>query len=174
MPQNADLNKALRQLENATARLSPTEAVSVIDEAIADPRNADYRAHFEVHKAGVLWEAEQSQEAIALLERCTAEHGYMDSAHYFAGEHLLELGQFAQAMRHLNRCIEIAETSGDGWFQDSAYLLRAYCAAKVGKFDIARQDLAKIEDDDAMSWLTAEPIVSKASIERMLAHFEPF
>lgn len=169
MPPNADLNNALKQLESATARLSATEAVSVIDEAIADSRNADYRAHFEVHKAGVLWAAGQSQEAVALLEQCAAAHGDMDSAHYFAGEHLLELGQFARAMRHLSRCIEIAESFGDGWFQDSAYLLRAYCAAKIGKFDVARQDLAKIEDDDPMSWLTAEPIVSRASIERMLA-----
>lgn len=168
MPANADLHKALQRLETATARLSPAQALDLIDQAIADPRNADYSPHFEVHKAGVLWAAGQTQDAVVLLERCAAEHDEIDSAHYFAGEHLLELGQFAKAMRYLGRCIEIAQSSGDGWYQDSAHLLRAYCAAKIGKFDVARRDLSEIKDDDPMSWLNAEPIVSKSSIERMI------
>jgi len=168
MPANADLHKALQNLESAIAGLGPDEAVDRINEAIADPRNADYRPHFKVHKAGILWAAGKTQEAVALLERCAAEHDGIDSAHYFAGEHQLELGQFARALRHLSRCIEIAEESGDGWYEDSAYLLRAYCAAKIGKVDVARQDLLRIKDDDPMAWLNAEPMVSKASIEWML------
>lgn len=168
MQENADLHKALQRLETATAGLSAAQAVGLIDEAIADPRNANYRPHFEVHKAGVLWAAGQMQEAVVLLERCAAEHDEIDSAQYFAGEHLLELGQFAQAIRYLSRCIEIAESSGDGWYQDSAYLLRAYSAAKIGRFDMARRDLSAIKDDDPMSWLKAEPMVSKSSIERMI------
>ena len=168
MPQNAELYRALQRLETATAKLSPAQALNLIDEAIADSRNADYRPHFEVHKAGVLRVAGQTQEAVLLLERCAAEHDNIDSVHYFAGEYLLELGQFAQAVRYLSRCVEIAESSSDSWYHDSALLLRAYCAAKIGKLDMARRDLEEIKDDDPMSWLSAEPIVSKSSIERMI------
>lgn len=168
MPPNAELYKALQRLETATAGLNPAQALGLIDEAIADSRNSDYRPHFEVHKAGVLRGAGQTQEAVLLLERCAAEYDYIDSVHYFAGEYLLEQGQFAQAVRYLNRCVEIAESSDDCWYHDSALLLRAYCAAKIGKLDMARRDLAEIKDDDPMSWLSAEPIVSKSSIERMI------
>lgn len=172
MPANAGLHTALQRLERATSKMSAAEAVDLINAEIADPRNAEYRPHFEVQKAEVLWAAGQLQEAAELLEQCAAEYDAIDSVNYFAGQHLLELGQYARAMRYLSRCIEIAESSGDAWYQDSAYLLRAYCAAKVGKFDLAREDLGKVDDDDPMSWLMAEPIVSKTSIERMMVSRE--
>jgi tetratricopeptide (TPR) repeat protein len=166
---NHALHAALQRLERATSKLNPDEAINLIDGEISDPKNADYKPHFEVHKASLLWTAGQTLEAIKLLERCAIEHDSIDSPHYFAGEHLLELGQFDKAMRYLSRCIEISESSGDGWYKDSAYLLRAYCAAKLGKFAEALQDLEKIDDDEPMSWLAADPVVSKSSIVRMIA-----
>jgi tetratricopeptide (TPR) repeat protein len=165
---NAELRKALESLDRSIASLELDAALGLIDAAIKDSRNADYKPHFEVHKAGVLWAAGKLQEAVTLLERCATANDGIDSVHYFAGEYLTELGEFARALRYLSRCIEIADVTGDGWFEDSARLLRAYCAAKTGKFNLARDDLAKIDDDDAMGWLNTEPVVSKASIARML------
>jgi tetratricopeptide (TPR) repeat protein len=168
MSENLALHAALQRLERATSKLNTDEAISLINREILDPLNADYKPHFEVHKASLLWTAGQTLEAVELLERCAIEHDSIDSPQYFAGEHLLELGHFDKAMRYLSRCIEISESSGDGWYQDSAYLLRAYCAAKLGRFIQAQQDLKNINDDEAMSWLAVDPVVSRSSIVRMI------
>lgn len=168
MSSNPALHAALQRLERATSKLSIDDAINLINEEIADTQNADYKPHFQVHKATILWTAGQTLEAIELLEQCAIEYDSIDSPQYFAGEHLLELGHFDKAMRYLTRCIEVAESSGDGWYKDSAYLLRAYCAAKLGRFAQARQDLEKIDDDEAMNWLALDPIVSRSSIVRML------
>lgn len=168
MSLNADLNKALQQLEEATAGLSPDETLDLIDKAIANPSNIDYQPYFEVHKARVLRTAGRVEESIDLLERCSSEHYGIDSVHYFVGEYLLELGHFARALEHLSSCIEICDTTGDSWFADAAYLLRAYCAAKIGNYHLAHQDLLKVEDDDPMTWLDVNPMVSKSAVERMI------
>jgi tetratricopeptide (TPR) repeat protein len=168
MSSNPALHTALQRLERATSKLSTDEAIKLIDEEISYPENADYKPHFEVYKASLLWAAGQRLAAIMLLERCAIDHDSIDSAQYFAGEHLVELGQFDKAMRYLSRCIEISESSDDGWYQDASYLLRAYCAAKLGKFAQARQDLENIDDDEPMSWLAVDPIVSRSSIVRMI------
>jgi tetratricopeptide (TPR) repeat protein len=168
MPSNPELHAALQRLERATSRLGIDDAINLINEEILDPQNTDYKPHFEVHKASLLWMVGQTLEAIELFERCAIEHDCVDSPQYFAGEHLLELGHFDKAMRYLSRCIEISESSSDGWYQDSAYLLRAYCAAKLGRFNQAQLDLEKIDDDEPMSWLVADPIVSRSSILSMI------
>ena len=165
---NDCLHKALERLDRRTSKLELSAALSLIDAAIKDPQNADYKPHFDVHKAGVLWAAGKTREAVKLLEQCATENEEIDSAHYFAGEHLMEFGEFELALRYLNRCIEIADGTGDEWFAESARLLRAYSAAKIGKFNLARDDLEKISNGDAMEWLNVDPIVSKASIFRML------
>jgi tetratricopeptide (TPR) repeat protein len=168
MTSNSELHAALQRLERATSKLSIDDAINLIDREISDTQNADYKPHFQVHKATLLWTAGQMLEAIELLEQCAIEYDSVDSPQYFAGEHLLELGHFDKAMQYLNRCVEISESSSDGWYKDSAYLLRAYCAAKLGRFAQARQDLEKIDDDEPMSWLAVDPIVSRSSIVRMV------
>lgn len=168
---NSDLHKALQRLDVSISKISTAKALQLLDEEIANPENLAYRPHFQVHKAGVLWARGQTGEALRLLKECALDHNEIDSVHYFAGEYLLEVGEFEEAIRYLSRCLEIAESSGDGWYQDSACLLRAYCAAKVGKFDMVRQDLEKIDDDDPMIWLKAKPIVSKNSIKQMLEEY---
>lgn len=169
MSKNTELQVALQQLERRVAKLDGEDALNVIDAAICHPDNSSYRAHFEVYKAGFLWSTGEQWEAVALLERCVAEFPEIDSAHYFAGEYLLELGQFARGLKHLSRCLEISEEANDGWFEDSARLLRAYCAAKLGRIELARQDLHLLGNEESMEWIGVEPIVSKSSIEKMLA-----
>jgi tetratricopeptide (TPR) repeat protein len=168
MTGTSKLHSTLERIERAIAKLPSNEALNLIDIEIADPRNADYRPHIEVRKGGILWYAGQTQEAAELLERCAIEYDNVDSVHYFSGEYLLQLGQYARAIPYFGRCVEIAESTDNRWYQDAAYLLRAYCAAKIGNFDLARQDLFRLDDEESMSWLTADPIVSKTSIMLMM------
>lgn len=168
MRDDSELKAALDRLARATEGLSPDEKVALIDAKIADPSNAPYCSYFEMRKAQVLGIYGRKREAADIMKRCAGEHGNNDEMQYFAGEALLEAGEFALADRYLSRCVEIAESSGDDYYLDSAYLLRAYCAARTGRFALALQYLAHVDDDAAMNWLDADPRVSKWSIEVMI------
>lgn len=168
MATNKELNDALARLEALVSNLEAPESIKAIDAEIAQPANADHVPHFEVHKAAVLRGAGQIADAARLLSQTAARHDEVDSVHFFAGQYFLELGQHARAVDHLSRCIDLCERSGEGWYLDSAYLLRAYAAAKSGQTELARSDLSHIEDDDPMSWVEAEPVVSRSSIETLL------
>lgn len=165
---NARIHSALQRLERKVENLELSQAVALIDEEIANPENADCVPHFEVHKASVLRYAGKLQEAAQLLLRITEQYPLVDSAHFFAGQYLVELGQYRQALHYLTNCIDIGVASGENWYTDSAYLLRAYCAAKTGEVALAHSDLEQIADDEEMSWLSVEPAVSKVSIRTML------
>lgn len=165
---NKELHDALARLESLVAKLDAPEAIKAIDEQIAEPANADHIPHFEVHKAAVLRGAGQIAGAAQLLSRTAARYEEVDSVHFFAGQYFLELGQHARAVEHLSRCVDLCQRSGEGWYLESAYLLRAYAAARSGQAELARSDLSHIEDDDPMSWVQAEPVVSRSSIEGLL------
>ena len=168
MATNAGLHSALQRLERAAAKLTPDEAVALIDAEIAELENPEYAPHFEVQKAAVLHGAGQLSEAAQLLERVAAQYEAVDSVYFFAGQYALELGRYRQAIGYLTNCLDICESSSDGWYQDSAYMLRAYCAAKTGNAELARRDLAHVADGDAMSWIAVDPVISSDSIETML------
>jgi tetratricopeptide (TPR) repeat protein len=167
MPADSKLYKLLERLDKATTGLPLDEALTLVDAEISSSPNENYRPHLEVHKGVILWGAGRKIEAVELLEQCAEKHDN-ESVHYFAGEYLLQLGEPLRAMHYLSQCIKISDASGDKWYQDSAYLLRAYCAAKVGNFDLVRQDLTRIDDDEPMFWISVDPVVSKASITRMV------
>ena len=165
---NKELHDALERLEALVAKLEDPGAIRAIDAEIAKSANADHVPHFEVHKAAVLRGAGQIADAAQLLSQTAARHDDVDSVHFFAGQYFLEAGQNARAVQHLSRCIDLCERSGQGWYLESAYLLRAYSAAKSGQTEMALGDLSKIEDDEPMSWVEAAPPVSRSSIESLL------
>jgi len=103
-----------------------------------------------------------------LLKQCASKYDGIDSLSHFAGEYLVQLGQFARAIPHLGRCIEIMEASRNKWY-DAAYLLRAYCAAKLGNPDLAIEDLSKVDGDEPLSWVNVEPVVSKWTVRQMIS-----
>jgi tetratricopeptide (TPR) repeat protein len=160
---------ALEAIDRETASLPLQDAIALIDTKLRDPEFAKYQPNFDVHKSILLRSNGQGERAVELL--CDTAKHFPDvvNVHYFAGECLLELGQFEAAIQHLNQCIELVIRSGDTWFQDSAYLLRAYSAAKTGGLDLARDDLEHVHDDEAMFWINADPVVSKETIIRMIA-----
>jgi tetratricopeptide (TPR) repeat protein len=144
------------------------EKLNAFDVAINDPENVKYIPHFLVQKAGVLWAYGKIHDASNVMDRCAEEYDTVDSVQHFAGQYLLEFGDFVGAIPYLSRCIELAEASGEVWYLDSAYLFRAYCAARIGNLELARQDLANVDDDDAMHWITAIPAVSRGNIYSMI------
>jgi tetratricopeptide (TPR) repeat protein len=167
LKRNPELKATLTRLEKATEGLSVDEQIGILDEAAQDPANAEFKADIEVQMAGVLWAYGRINEAASLMVKRADKNIDNNSVQYFAGQHLLELRQFARAMPFLDRCIEIERASGETWYLDSAYLLRAYCAAKIGNVAQARRDVANL-DDEPMHWVEADPIVSKASINAMI------
>ncbi|MFL9864051.1 hypothetical protein PQR67_07725 [Paraburkholderia fungorum] len=167
MKLNPELKATLTRLERATEGLSVDEQIRILDEAAQAPVNAEFKADIEVQMAGVLWAYGRISEAASLMVKGADTNIDSNSVQYFAGQHLLELRQFARAMPFLDRCIEIELASGEIWYLDSAYLLRAYCAAKIGDIAQARRDVTNL-DDEPMHWVEADPIVSKASIIAMI------
>jgi tetratricopeptide (TPR) repeat protein len=168
MTADPKLAKLFRQLDQAMKKLPISEAIRVIDKFAEAPENESFKPHLQLEKATALWHTGRLDEAVELLEQCTSEYDDIDSLYYFAGEYLVQLGQFARAIPHLGRCIELMEASGNKWY-DAAYLLRAYCAAKLGKPDRAIEDLNKVDGDEPLSWVTAEPVVSKWTIRQMIS-----
>jgi tetratricopeptide (TPR) repeat protein len=168
MTRDSRLHKALEQLERNTRKLDPEQAIALIDNEIAQTDDAEYVPHFEVYKAQVLHGSGQLGDAAQVLIKTAEQHDSVDSVHFFAGQYLLELGRYRQAILHLSRCVEICESSGETWYLDSAYLMRAYCAARSGDAELARRDLTHVGDDEEMFWIAVEPVVSKASINAML------
>lgn len=168
MTKDSGLHRALEQLERTIQKLDPVQAIALIDSKIAQTDRAEYVPHFEVHKAQVLHQSGQLGDAAQLLIRTAAQHDSVDSVHFFAGQYLLELSRYREAIQHLTRCVDICKSSGENWYLDSAYLLRAYCAARSGNAEQARRDLTHVADDEEMFWVAVEPVVSKASISAML------
>ena len=169
MATDKQLHRALELLQRKVEKLETDDAVALVNEEIAEIENLDWAPHYEVHKASLLRCAERTSEAALLLQDVVGKHPQVDSANYFAGEYLLELGQYAKAISFFSNCIAISIESGDDWFMDSAHLLRAYCAAKTGDRSLAASDLVDLPDDEEMSWLAVEPVISKSSILVMIA-----
>ena len=164
---NDNLRNMLSEIESSCAGLDLTGKLKVLDNAINESEKY-FTPFLAVHKSSILWAEGDHENAISILEEYAHKYENNINVHYFAGEHLLELGEFKKAFEYINHCIYIIEKNSDMWYASASYLIRAYCAAKLGKFDIVRNDLSKIGSDDSMPWLKAKPVVSRRSIELML------
>lgn len=109
------------------------DAIKTIDAAMSTLSDPDDVPHYEVQKAIVLRGAGRIMDAARLLARVSTVHGAADSVHFFAGQYALELREYSVAVTHLSRCIGQCRETSDFWYLDSAYLLRAYCHAKLGQ-----------------------------------------
>lgn len=162
------LRVALEQLQKDTADLPVDDAVELIDSRVAGLGQPLHASEYLVHKATILRGAERLSDAVGVLSDCCTRYTEAESAHYFIGEYLVELGRYAEAARYLGRCIEIMQVSSNPWYSESAFLLRAYCFAKLGRRIEAERDLRHVADDGDMSWIDAEPAVAKSSVQRMI------
>jgi tetratricopeptide (TPR) repeat protein len=168
MSKDTNLFNALKKLDIRLAELNLRDAVLLIDKEISETILPEYRPYYIVRKASILYAAGQLNEAADLLKQCAIQHENIDSVNFFAGQYLLELGQYKQAIDYLSQCIKICKYTREDWFLDSAHLLRAYCAAKICNAELAFSDLAQVDDDEAMTWIEVKPLVSKQSIAEML------
>jgi tetratricopeptide (TPR) repeat protein len=168
MSTNKQLITALRQLQSEIRGLSLDAALEKIDSAIENSPHDDFRPHFYVQKANVLWSAGKTDLAVKLLENCKQKYPSEPSLSYFLGQYYFEQAMFAQAMTALDLCIASSQFTGDAWYLDTAYLLHAYAAAKTGLKEIARRSLDRVQDEEQLSWIDADPPVSKNNIARML------
>jgi tetratricopeptide (TPR) repeat protein len=168
MTKNPQLHSALRQLNADIKNLGIDEAIEKIDEAIALAQNADHEPHFLVQKGNALWFANRRSEAVDTLTDCCNRFDSEPSGSFFLGQYLVELAQFRQAKNYLTRCIEASKQIDDEWYLDSAHLLHAYAAAKIGDKQSASQSLSLIADDEAMDWIDIVPPVSTRSVKEML------
>ncbi|MEW6645388.1 MAG: hypothetical protein AB1586_33165 [Pseudomonadota bacterium] len=156
------------RLDRARAELQVRELLRLYDVEIQDPANADILPDLLVEKAIMLWRPGSEDEALALLQQCAASYDAA-SPNYHAGEYLVELGRFADALSHLSKCLFIEESCGHQWYTSAALLLRAYCAAKLGDAAMAAADIAEVDDEeDVLEWVHVDPVVSKSSVRRMI------
>jgi tetratricopeptide (TPR) repeat protein len=169
MEDDKQLHLALKSLHLKTDGLEINDAIAQINIDISEIENPSWVPHFEVHKAALLRGAERISEAAELLQNIAARHSGIASASYFAGEYLLELGQYAQAITCFGNCLLVEEEREKHWFVNSARLLRAYCAAKINNQTLAINDLESIPENEEVSWLSTDAFVSKSSILSMLA-----
>jgi len=153
-----------------TAKLEDAEVISTIDIEISKILDQSHKPHYEAFKAHKLWQMGRKRDTADLLEQCAQEHPDLEKLSYHAGEYFIELGEFARARECLTLCINTAESSEHHWYLSAAYLLRAYCAAKLGDDGLAREDLSKVDDVEPLGWIRVEPIISKPSIQAMITN----
>ena len=168
MTNDKQLRRALDLLQLKLEKLEVNDAVSLINKENTETENQDWVPHYEVHKASLLRNADRVSEAAQLLQEVVLRYPDVDSVSYFAGEYFLELGKYAEAITFFSDCMAIGVKSGEHWYLDSARLLRAFCAAKIGDRRLATQDLASIPDDEEISWLSVDSAISKSSVLSMI------
>ena len=154
-------------LHKKIARL-PLEAMLLfIDDEISKLDSDEYFSHYALAKSNVLRGMNRTAEAVELLTQCFVLNP-PESVFFFAGQYSLENQDYSSAIVHLTLCIDSCLKTGDQWYLDSAYLLRAYGAAKVGNEGLAENDLKFIGNNHAMGWVEATPCVSEANVLAML------
>lgn len=77
--------------------------------------------------------------------------------YYFMGQGFFELEEYHLAIDMLTQCIDIGKHKGISWYQDTAYLLRAYAFIEKGKYKEAKEDIDFVADDTRIAWLYRHP-----------------
>jgi tetratricopeptide (TPR) repeat protein len=170
MAANNELHSALLELQKNASRLPTEDALALIDTRIQSTEQHEFITEFTVLKASILRGDGRLEEAAHLLRENYNIHANSDSYNYFLGEYSIELQSFKDALKYLSKCIEISKSTSESWYQDAAYLLRAYCNAKLGRSNDASADLLHASEDESMEWIEAVPPITKANIKAMICN----
>ncbi|ENT2948177.1 hypothetical protein ACFFOE_000142 [Klebsiella aerogenes] len=79
------------------------------------------------------------------------------------GEWSLELNLYEQAVDMFTLCILLGKKKKNSWFEDSAYLLRAYAYLKLNMQEQFTDDLQHIEknyNNASVTWLKNHPVIN--------------
>src|SRR5580698_4004053 len=115
--QDDELRLALERIDAAAAKMSPGEALRLIDAELANLLNEDLRPHIEIQKGLTMRAAGLKREAAEYMEQRAANNRNMLAANYLAAEQLVQIGEFSRAIPCLNRCLEQGEAAGNKWFE---------------------------------------------------------
>ena len=77
--------------------------------------------------------------------------------YYLVGERFFEIQQYELAIKMLTKSIDMGLEQAEGWYADSAYLLRAYAFIEIGKYKEAKEDIDFVADDTRIAWLYRHP-----------------
>lgn len=165
---DSSLSNALESLHKRLKGMNLDEGMALIDAEIKNVRNPLFIPHIEVCKGEILRKAGKKVEAALTLRDIAENNLDISSIQYFCGQYLFEVSMFREAIPFLSRCISIEERGPSKWHLEESYLLRAYSYAKLQEHDAARADLDRVQGDDVLFWVQAEPPVCRWSIRQMI------
>ncbi|HDN7459867.1 TPA: hypothetical protein P2B70_004658 [Salmonella enterica subsp. enterica serovar Eastbourne] len=84
--------------------------------------------------------------------------------YYSVGEKYFELSEFESAVEMLTQCINMGIAERNFWYQDSAYILRAYSFIKLRKINEAIADITKIGKDKSITWISGYGEINKEAL----------
>jgi predicted Zn-dependent protease len=161
----AQMDALYKSLEGLTVDASLLK----IDELAKTVKDSDFLLQIRITKAEQLRRKGEVKAALDLLIECSNEAPNVESVSYFVSELLAEQSMIKDAFFYLDRAIKAMKENDSNYYQDSVYLLRAYCSAKLGKLEDAERDLTRVKHADAnLFWLEIKPAISIGSVREML------
>jgi tetratricopeptide (TPR) repeat protein len=119
-----------------------------------------------------LSELGRDHEALQIFDECSRSPHGDESANYFAAEFLVKRHRYIEAEAFLERAEEQVAIRKSAYYNNCIHLLHAYCAAKLGKFDKARQLLGRMFDvdgDEEIFWVPVRPVISISTVQELIA-----
>jgi tetratricopeptide (TPR) repeat protein len=106
----------------------------------------------------------------ALALRCQIIlSGNADRGDYYSiGENYFELGEFENAVKAFTQCINLGVKENNFWFQNCAYILRAYSLIKLKKISEAKEDIFKIDEDEKVTWINGYSEINKKKLLELI------
>ena len=162
----------IRSLHKRLSGMSTAAGLAEIDCELAATACDDFTAELMLMKAHYLIASNRKAEAIRLLTDWSERCPHCTGLHYALGEYLVEDRAYVKAVAPLSTAIALISKTGCAWYQDAAYLLRAYCHAKLGDPHKARSDLSHVEDKEGLTWIRADPVISPRSVIQLLTNLK--
>lgn len=148
--------------------LGTSDALLRIEERIKIETNQDMLFELMLMKAQCHAGLGEREKAIQLLRKLD-QTSNRTNIPYFLAEMLIQNGEYKDAIAKLTSTIDRSSDMNENWFVSTARLLRSYCAAKIGSFDLAKLDLEVVEEDEEIFWLSINPPITKQRIREMIA-----
>ena len=165
-----DIARKMEAIGSELQGMERSQALALLDQRIANEADAEFAWELRISKAKLLSSMGRHQEAVDLLGECSMATCANESAAYFAAEILVESGRYAEAADFLRTAERQMETSGVAYYKNCVFLLHAFCEAKMGRTDQARQFLNEVEDDDeSLFWLKVDPAISVSYVRNFIA-----
>ena len=147
--------------------LSTSDALSRIEDRIKIEPNPDMLSELMVMKAQCFAGLGEREKAIQLLKNLD-QTSSRPNVPYFLAEMLVQNGAFREAIAKLTSVIDRSLDLNENWFVSVSYLLRSYCAARIGNYELAKADLEVVEEDEEIFWLSINPPITKHRVQEMI------